>query len=151
MAGIHFETRVWGRGEMLIFKFSTAKLHIAYVLISRLPSNNSALYTVKIWTVGTACGGSLISKTPTFLYGMFRRCKLAWTCMYLLYIWCKVDVVNSSLSEADEVLFALWTQQDDRVQVHLQAVKLLRHILSVLEKERGETTAVFWDMGLERT
>lgn len=63
--------------------------------------------------------------------------------LYLLYIRRKVDVFNASLGEADEVLFALCIQQDDRLQIHLQAVELLRHVLSVLVKEKGETRAVF--------
>lgn len=58
--------------------------------------------------------------------------------LYLLYVRRKVDVFNARLSEADEVLFALCVQQDDGLQIHLQTVKLLRHILSVLEKEKGE-------------
>lgn len=70
--------------------------------------------------------------------------------LYLVYIRCKFDVFNASLGEADKVLFALCTQQDDRLQVHLQAVKLLRHLLSVLEKGKGETAAVFLDIGPKR-
>lgn len=58
--------------------------------------------------------------------------------LYLRYVGCKVDVINSSLREVDEVLLALCTQQDDRVQSLLHAVQLLRDVLSVLEKEKGE-------------
>lgn len=68
--------------------------------------------------------------------------------LYLFCIGFEVDIINPGLSEADEVLLALGTQQDDRVQVHLQAVKLLRHVLGVLQKENTAVFRVFEIRGL---
>lgn len=61
---------------------------------------------------------------------------------YLFYISCEVDVGNAGLVEAVEVLLAFFTQQNDRLQIHRHVVELLRHVLRVLEKEKGETAAV---------
>lgn len=47
--------------------------HMLSVHLPWSPSNNSAFTILNIWMLGTSCGGFLIPKIPTFLYGTFRR------------------------------------------------------------------------------